>query len=156
MQGIPRRPSGQAKCLSEPYGTRAICKNANVSDLGISYTQHLDWEELLVIMQRVCFVLQVQEGRLAEYEERHRNVWLDMQVALKEAGWTNYSLFLRSDGLLVGYLETDDFERARAEISKRKVNETWQREMAGFFVQTKSGTLPDRAIEPLQEIFHLS
>ena len=29
------------------------------------------------------------------------------------AGWGNYSLFLRDDGLLVGYLETDDFEAAQ-------------------------------------------
>src|SRR5438477_12617716 len=33
------------------------------------------------------------------------------------------------------YLETTDFERARAEMAKREVNERWQREMTGFFVQ---------------------
>lgn len=35
-----------------------------------------------------------------------------------------------------------------------EVNERWQREMAGFFVQ-KDGLLPDRAAEPLEEIFHV-
>ena len=33
-------------------------------------------------------------------------------TALSDAGWTNYSLFLRPDGLLIGYLETEDFEAA--------------------------------------------
>jgi L-rhamnose mutarotase len=105
-------------------------------------------------MQRICFVLQVRTERLAEYKERHRSVWPEMQDALCETGWGNYSLFLRDDGLLVGYLETEDFERARAAMAARDVNERWQREMADFFVQP-NGTLPDRAMQPLEEVFHL-
>jgi L-rhamnose mutarotase len=105
-------------------------------------------------MKRVCFVLQVKPDRLAEYKARHRNVWPDMQQALRETGWNNYSLFLRPDGLLVGYLETENFELARAGMAKREVNERWQREMADFFVQTE-GVLPDRAMQPLEEVFHL-
>ena len=105
-------------------------------------------------MQRVCFVLQVKKDRLEEYKQRHASVWPDMLQALRETGWNNYSLFLRPDGLLVGYLETDDFERARAAMARREVNQRWQREMAGFFVQPE-GLLPDRAMQPLEEIFHL-
>ena len=105
-------------------------------------------------MQRICFVLQVKPDRLKEYKERHRAVWPEMLDALRETGWTNYSLFLRSDGLLVGYLETQDFDRARADMAKREVNERWQREMGEFFVQN-DGILPDRAAEPLEEVFHL-
>jgi L-rhamnose mutarotase len=104
-------------------------------------------------MQRVCFVLHVKPERLEEYEQRHRAVWPEMLAALRESGWTNYSLFLRDDGLLVGYLETEDFERARSEMAKRSVNERWQREMAGFF--DHDGLAPDRAMHPLEEIFHL-
>ena len=105
-------------------------------------------------MQRVCFVLQVKPDRLAEYKTRHRNVWPEMQTALRDTGWQNYSLFLRPDGLLVGYLETEDFESARAGMAKREVNERWQREMKDFFVQS-DGALPDRAMQPLEEVFHL-
>jgi L-rhamnose mutarotase len=105
-------------------------------------------------MQRICFVLQVKPGRLAEYKERHRAVWQEMKAALRETGWGNYSLFLRDDGLLVGYLETEDFERARAGMAKREVNGRWQREMTDFFIQP-NGVLPDRAMQPLEEIFHL-
>jgi L-rhamnose mutarotase len=106
-------------------------------------------------MQRVCFILQVKPDRLTEYKERHSRVWPEMQAALRETGWRNYSLFLRADGLLVGYLETPDFERARSAMATRQVNERWQREMADFFVQPDE-VLPDRAMEPLEEVFHLS
>jgi len=105
-------------------------------------------------MQRVCFVLQVKPERLEEYKESHRYVWPEMQAALRETGWNNYSLFLREDGLLVGYLETDDFERARAGMAEREVNARWQREMADFLVQP-DGVLPDRAMRLLEEVFHL-
>ncbi len=105
-------------------------------------------------MQRVCFVLQVKPERLDEYKERHRSVWPEMQAALRETGWSNYSLFLRDDGLLVGYLETENFERARAGMATREVNQRWQREMADFFVQP-DGALPDRAMQALEEVFHL-
>jgi L-rhamnose mutarotase len=105
-------------------------------------------------MKRVCFVLQVKPERLAEYKERHRRVWPEMQEALRETGWKNYSLFVREDGLLVGYLETDDFERALAEMADRKVNDLWQREMAEFFAGSDD-TPPDRKMQTLEEVFHL-
>jgi|SRR5579884_3151243 L-rhamnose mutarotase len=105
-------------------------------------------------MKRVCFVLQVKPERIAEYKDRHRAVWPEMLAALRETGWKNYSLFLRQDGLLVGYLETEDFERARAEMAQRQVNERWQREMSEFFVHS-NGTTPDDMMLPLEEVFHL-
>jgi len=41
-------------------------------------------------MQRICFVLQVKPERLEEYKGRHRQVWPEMQTALRETGWGNY------------------------------------------------------------------
>jgi L-rhamnose mutarotase len=105
-------------------------------------------------MERVCFVLQVRPERIEEYKQQHQAVWPEMQQALSETGWRNYSLFLRPDGLLVGYLETEDFSKARSEMAKRAINDKWQREMAGFFM-TPDGITPDRAMLPLEEVFHL-
>ena len=84
-------------------------------------------------MQRIYFVLRVKPERLEEHKERHRSVWPEMLTALRETGWGNYSLFLREDGLLVGYLETEDFGRARSGMARREVNERWQKEMGDFF-----------------------
>lgn len=105
-------------------------------------------------MERVCFVLRVRPERLEEYKQRHRAVWPEMQQALRETGWDNYSLFLRPDGLLVGYLETENFERAKEEMSKRAVNARWQQEMAPFFLEMP-GDFPDRSMARLEEVFHL-
>jgi len=104
-------------------------------------------------MQRVAFILKVKQNMLEEYKRRHAAVWPDMLQALRETGWHNYSLFMREDGLLFGYLETPDFDRAREEMAKRDVNARWQREMGPFF-ESISGR-PDEAMVPLEEVFHL-
>jgi len=105
--------------------------------------------------ERVCFLLKVRQNRLEEYKERHREVWADMRRALSETGWHNYSLFLRGDGLLVGYLETDDFEAARSAMATTDVNARWQASMAPFFEQL-DGQRPDEGLVRLEEIFHLA
>ncbi|MFB6783866.1 MULTISPECIES: L-rhamnose mutarotase [unclassified Streptomyces] len=105
-------------------------------------------------MQRVCFLLKVRPDRAEEYRERHQHVWAEMREALSAAGWHNYSLFLREDGLLVGYLETEDFDAARAAMDATDVNARWQAEMSEFFEEL-DGRGPDAAMLPLTEVFHL-
>ena len=105
-------------------------------------------------MERVCFRLQVRPDRLDEYRARHRQVWPDMQQALRDTGWRNYSLFLADDGQLIGYLESDDFEKSRDAMAATEVNTTWQTEMAEFFLEP-SGRHPDTVMVPLVEVFHL-
>jgi len=104
-------------------------------------------------MKRICFLLQVKPERLEEYKQRHQQVWPEMLQALHETGWHNYSLFLREDGLLVGYCETLDFAAAKAAMATREVNARWQSEMAPFFVDSR--TAPDSRMATLEEVFHL-
>ena len=106
-------------------------------------------------MQRVCFVLQVRPDRLDEYKERHRSVWPEMRQALTATGWRRYSLFLGEDGLLIGYLETDDFEQAQARMEATGINARWQAEMASFF-ELPGGERPDTGLRRLEEVFHLA
>jgi L-rhamnose mutarotase len=106
-------------------------------------------------MQRVCFLLKVREDRIDEYRERHAEVWPEMLEALSATGWRNYSLFLRDDGLLVGYLETEDFQAALAGMEATEVNTRWQKEMAPLF-EALDGARPDEAMKPLTEVFHLA
>jgi L-rhamnose mutarotase len=77
-----------------------------------------------------------------------------MQSALAETGWGNYSLFLTDDGLLIGYLETADFEAAREAMARTEVNARWQAEMAPFF-EGIDGQRPDEGFRRVPEIFHL-
>lgn len=103
--------------------------------------------------QRVCFTMQLKRDRIDDYLRAHDRVWPAMLEALTETGWTNYSLFIRrDDGLIVAYLETDDFERANSEMSRREVNSRWQSQMAEFFDAGR----PDGQLDILEEYFHLA
>jgi L-rhamnose mutarotase len=104
--------------------------------------------------KRVCFCLQVKPGRIAEYKARHAAVWPDMLKALSGAGWHNYSLFLRDDGLLIGYLETPDLGHALQQMAATEINRRWQAEMADFF-ESVNGAMADEQIHPLEQVFHL-
>jgi L-rhamnose mutarotase len=103
-------------------------------------------------VERVCFLARIRPDRLEEYRERHEHVWPEMREALECAGWGNYSLFLADDGLLVGYLETDDYAGALDAMAVTGVNARWQTEMADFFVADGP---PDRSFLRLPEIFHI-
>jgi L-rhamnose mutarotase len=105
------------------------------------------------VSERVCFTLTVRRDRLEEYRARHREVWTEMLDALSRSGWRNYSLFLREDGLLIGYLECEDFAAAQRAMEDEEVNARWQAEMVGFF-ELPPGDRPDTGFERLPEIFH--
>jgi L-rhamnose mutarotase len=103
---------------------------------------------------RICFLLKVRKDKVEEYKRRHAQVWPEMCEALRETGWHNYSIFLQPDGTVVGYLETDDFEKSRAGMKTKPVNARWQKEMMPLF-ESANGTAADDSMFPLEEVFHL-
>jgi rhamnose transport system ATP-binding protein len=83
--------------------------------------------------------------------EDRRQQGLVMELSIERnsaAGWGSCSLFSRGDGQILGYLETEDFEAARAAMEQTDVNTRWQAEMAPFL---------ERELEfrRLEEVFHL-
>lgn len=106
-------------------------------------------------MRRVCFQLQVKPDRIEEYKRRHAAVWPDMLQALADTGWHNYSLFLRADGLLIGYFETPSLAQAQAGMARTDVNARWQAEMSEFFVDLGDAA-PDTGFVELEEVFNLA
>ncbi len=101
---------------------------------------------------RVCFTSQVRPDRLDAYRAAHAAVWPEMLEALRDAGWRDYHLFLRPDGLLVGFLETDDYAAAQEAMARTAVNARWQDAMGDFFVDDGN---PDEGFVVLDEVFHL-
>lgn len=104
-------------------------------------------------MRRYCILQQVNPEFLEEYKEAHAVVWPEMLHALKDSGWHNYSLFLRPDGLLIGYVESPDLEAAQEAMARTEVNARWQAAMSKFFVNTDAN--PDEAFVAAEEVFNL-
>ncbi|AWB94431.1 L-rhamnose mutarotase [Agromyces badenianii] len=102
---------------------------------------------------RICFQLQVDPARLDEYRARHEAVQPEMLRAIEASGRRNYSLFLRDDGLLIGYYETDDDAASQAALELDPRTAAWEADMAGFFIAL--GGRPDQSAPRLAEVFHL-
>jgi L-rhamnose mutarotase len=106
-----------------------------------------------LVMKRIGFQFKVRQDRLGEYKEYHKQVWPEMLDALRKAGWHNYSLFMRTDGLIFGYFETEEsLAIAQAKMNSTEVNTRWQQFMAPF---TDSNARPDESLVELEEYFHL-
>lgn len=104
-------------------------------------------------MQRVCFLLQLKKDRIEEYRKAHQ-VWPEMLDAMHAAGIRNYSMFIRKDGMLVGYFEAENPEQALQTLGKTEVNRRWQEYMAPFF-DSGTGDLEKGGTEWLEQYFHM-
>lgn len=104
-------------------------------------------------MRRVGFQFKVRQDRLDEYKEHHKHVWPEMLDALRDTGWHNYTLFMREDGLIFGYFETEEsLAMARAKMASKDINTRWQEQMTRF---TDTSARPDESFLELEEYFHL-
>ncbi|MDR1392763.1 MAG: L-rhamnose mutarotase [Bifidobacteriaceae bacterium] len=107
-------------------------------------------EEAIV---RVCFTSQVSPEHLDAYREAHSAVWPEMLEALRDCGWGDYHLYLRPDGLLIGFVElADGYSAAQARMAATEVNARWQAAMSQLFATNGA---PDEGMTLLDEIFHL-
>ena len=57
-------------------------------------------------MTRVAFKMQLIKGFKEEYKRRHDEIWPELQTLLKEAGVSEYSIFLdETNNSLFGFLK---------------------------------------------------
>ena len=63
------------------------------------------------------------------YVRMHADTWPELVRDLDRCGWQNYSLFLRDDGFLAGYLETPDWAAAQQAMSASTIAPLWSIEM---------------------------
>ena len=103
-------------------------------------------------MERVAFVMKVRPGEEAEYRRRHEAVWPEMLRALKDAGCSNYSIYMKGRDLFA-YMEVDDFERFKRQMSDDRDAQRWESQMAPIMEQAIQ--IDTGFHEVLPEVFHL-
>jgi len=103
-------------------------------------------------MERVAFVMKVRPGQEAEYRRRHEAVWPEMLRALKDAGCSSYSIYMKGRDLFA-YMEVEDFEGFKRHMSANPDSQRWEAQMAPIMEQAIQ---PDTGFhEVLPEVFHL-
>lgn len=104
---------------------------------------------------RACFVLKVKPDLVAEFLRVHRSVWPDYMAEFERAGISNYSSFVSTDGLFVGYIEATDPAAALARLGATEVDRRWQEQMSRFW-EPRPGADTEHGLTLLTEAFDLT
>ncbi|WP_125715314.1 L-rhamnose mutarotase [Companilactobacillus kedongensis] len=103
-------------------------------------------------MKRIAQIMYLNKDKYQEYQQRHENLWPEMEQALKAHGATNYSIFLnKENGELFAYLEVQD-EKRYNEIANTEICKKWWHYMAPI-METNKDESPKTL--DLSELFHL-
>ncbi len=103
-------------------------------------------------MIRKAFRMSVHPGAEAEYEQRHRPIWPELEAMLRAHGVLTYSIFLDDETRdLFGYVEVESEERWAA-IAATEVCGRWWRHMR----EVMPAHADDKPVSrPLREVFCL-
>lgn len=82
-------------------------------------------------MERLCFLIELNEGEEERYDRVHREMFPEMHDALVEAGYTNYTIFRRGT-TVAGYAECEpDVDTVLAKMAANPVSKRWGDALAG-------------------------
>ena len=102
--------------------------------------------------ERIAFRMKVHPGRIAEYKQRHDEIWPELAKALRDAGVSDYSIWHdpETDYLFATLVRTDDHKMAQ--LPQTDANKAWWKFMADIMDYNDDGT---PHVVDLNQVFHL-
>ena len=102
-------------------------------------------------MIRVAFTMKLKPGFEAEYQQRHDALWPELAQALREAGISDYSIFLDEETRTLFAVQKRTGESTAEELPNHPVVQNWWASMAPLMEVN-----PDNSpvTKPLREVFH--
>ena len=101
---------------------------------------------------RVAFKMKLFKGQEAEYKKRHDELWPELQQLLKDAGISDYAIFLdESTGDLFGVLKTANIQSLDY-LPDNPVMQKWWAYMKDI-MESNDDNSPVSI--PLHEVFYL-
>jgi L-rhamnose mutarotase len=103
-------------------------------------------------MERLCFLIHIFGGTEEEYDQRHSDIWPEMEEAVAAAGFRNYSLF-RLGTQVIGYAECEpDVETALKRMASFPVEHRWNASFANVIMNSQS---ENGGLTIVPEVWHL-
>lgn len=102
--------------------------------------------------ERIAFRMNLNPGQAAEYEKRHNEIFPELSQALKDAGVSDYSIWLDpvSNHLFGILTRTDDHTMDR--LPDTAIMKRWWKHMADV-METDADNVPTQL--PLKQVFLL-
>ena len=102
--------------------------------------------------ERIAFRMVLNPGQAAEYRRRHDEIWPQMLAALREAGISDYTIWLdpETNHLFATLVRTDD--HGMDDLPHTEINRHWWDFMADIM---EVGDRNEPVVVPLQRVFHM-
>jgi L-rhamnose mutarotase len=103
-------------------------------------------------MQRKAFTMHLKAGFEAEYRKRHDEIWPELSRLLKEAGVSDYSIFLDPETLTLFAVQKLDPGKRADELASEPVMRRWW-----DYMKDLMDCNPDDSpvCKDLHEVFHM-
>lgn len=103
-------------------------------------------------MKTVAFKMQLKPGFEAEYKKRHDEIWPELVHLLKEAGISNYHIFLDEATLTLFGVQELSVQSTEASLPQQAIMQKWWKYMADI-METNADHSP--ITTPLKEVFYM-
>ena len=102
-------------------------------------------------MQRFAFAMKLLPGFEAEYKRRHDEIWPELAKELRDAGVSDYSIYLDPDSLSLFAVQKLSADNSADTLPERAIVKKWWAHMADI-METNPDNSP--VIRELPELFH--
>lgn len=103
-------------------------------------------------MKRLAFKMYLTEGMKEEYKKRHNEIWPELKKLLKDAGVSEYSIFLDEETNILFAFQKNSGKGGSQDLGQTEIVQKWWKFMADIMK-----TNPDNSpvsIE-LEEVFYM-
>ena len=103
-------------------------------------------------MQRIAFKMYLNPDQKEEYKKRHDKIWPELKKLLKDAGVSEYSIFLDDETNTLFAFQKVSNESGSQDLGQTEIVKKWWKFMADI-MKTNSDNSPVSV--PLEEVFYL-
>jgi L-rhamnose mutarotase len=103
-------------------------------------------------MQRKAFKMYLNEGQKEEYKKRHDQIWPELKKLLKEAGVSEYSIFLDEETNTLFAFQKVTGDGGSQDLGQTEIVKKWWKFMADI-MKTNPDNSPVSVT--LEEVFYL-
>lgn len=105
------------------------------------------------VMEQIGFRMQLNDGQAEEYRRRHDEIWPELVKLLKEAGVSDYSIFLHdgTNSLFAVLRRTENHTMDKLPLEP--IMQNWWTHMADIMATDNNN---EPVVEPLERVFYLA
>jgi len=103
-------------------------------------------------MQRLAFKMYLNEGQKEEYKKRHNEIWPDLKQLLKDAGVSEYSIFLDEETNILFAFQKVSGKGGSQDLGQTEIVKKWWAYMKDIM---KSNPDNSPVTVALEEMFYM-